>query len=70
MAPAANHARPHRHDEGEDRRKMALESPRCADAEAGAHEQTEIEAPDMHEQALQDVRVAAKMRTTHPAGRW
>jgi len=38
-----------------------------ADADEGAHQESRIEAPDVHEQTLQDVRVPQRIGTAHPA---
>ena len=37
-------------------------------ADEGAHQEPEIEAADVHEQPLQNVRVAAEMRAPHAPG--
>src|SRR6187200_1829999 len=41
---------------------------RRAAAGEGPHQESEIEAANVHEQALQDVRVPSQMRASHPTG--
>ena len=56
------------HHDGETRRRAPLEAPWRADARQLPHEQPEIGATDVHEQALQDVGMATQMHPTHPPG--
>src|ERR1700732_2126379 len=53
---------------GHDSRQAILQPARRADAEQVAHEQPEIEAPGMNQQALEDIGVAAQIRAAHPTG--
>ena len=45
------------------RRRAALEAPRRTDARQLPHEQTQIEAADVHEQPFQDVEMPARRCT-------
>src|SRR5579862_2251413 len=67
-APAICDARPDRDDQGDDDGQPPLEAAWRTDAEAGAHEEPEIESADGDEQPFQDVRVTAQMRPTQPTG--
>jgi len=60
--------RPECDDQRDQRAQAALEATRRADAEERAHQEPEIEAPDVDEEAFQDVRVAPQVRPAHPAG--
>src|ERR1019366_6807315 len=53
---------------GHDGRPAILQPARRADAEQVAHDESEIEAPRMNQQALEDIGGAAQMRAAHPAG--
>jgi len=44
----------------------ALQPARRADANQVSHDEPEIEATRMNQEALQDIRVTAQMRATHP----
>ena len=72
LAPCWPHRRPNRAQEADQgaagSRRAALEAPRGADARQLPHEQPEIGATDVHEQALQDVGMATQMHPTHPPG--
>lgn len=46
----------------------ALEAPRRADARQAANEQAEIEAADVHQEALPDVGVSPQMYPAHAPG--
>ena len=46
----------------------ALEAARRPDAEQLPHEQPEIQAADLQEQALEDVAVSAQVHAAHPSG--
>jgi hypothetical protein len=47
-------------------RSVRLKPARRADADQVAHDEPEIEAARMNQQALEDIRVAAQMRAKHP----
>jgi hypothetical protein len=49
-------------------RGVALQAAWSADAEQATHEQCEIEATNVDQYALADVRVAAEMHAAHPTG--
>ena len=49
VAPAALPARPQRDDERHNRRQVALQAPRRADADERPHQEAQIEAADMDE---------------------
>ncbi len=72
VGPCWPHMRPKRAEEADQgatgSRRVALEAPRGADARQLPHEQPEIGATDVHEQALQDVGMAAQMYPPHPPG--
>jgi hypothetical protein len=53
--------RPECDDQRDQRAQAALEATRRADAEERAHQEPEIEAPDVDEEAFQDVRVAPQV---------
>ena len=53
---------------GDDDRQAILQAARRAAADQVAHDQPEIEAPRMNQQALEDIRVAAQIRAAHPTG--
>src|SRR5574339_754095 len=59
-------------DDGDERRdhraETALKPARRADAEERAHQEAQVEAADVYEEALRDVRVAPQVRAAHPAG--
>ncbi len=57
-----------RQKRAEGRGEATLQPARRADADQVPHEQAEIEAAGMNQQALQNVVVAAQMHATHPAG--
>src|SRR4051794_7219695 len=57
-----------RRDHAHERRYAALEATRCADADEGAHQQSQVEAANVDEEPLQDVRVAAQVRAPHRPG--
>ena len=52
---------------GTNRGHAALQPARRADPDQMTHDEPEIEATRMNQEALQDVRVAAQMRAPHPA---
>ena len=52
-------------DERGDRRDAALEPARRPDARQVPHDEAEIEATSMNQEPLQNVRMAAQMRTPH-----
>ena len=58
----------HDHERREDGREATLEAPRCADADQVAHDEPEIEAARMNQDALQDVGVPTQMRAAQRAG--
>ena len=49
-------------------RRAALEAPRRTDARQLPHEQPEVEATDVHEQAFEDIGMAAQMHPAHAPG--
>ena len=53
---------------GDDSCRAILQSARRAAAEQVAHNEPEVEAPGMNQQALEDIGVAAQMRAAHPTG--
>src|SRR5215212_5935330 len=60
--------RPQRAHESDERRQPALHATWRADADEGPHQESQVEATDVHEEPFQDVRVAAKMRPPHSTG--
>ena len=54
--------------DGDTRRRAALEAPRCADARQLPHEQPEIEPAHLHEQTFEDIGMAAQMHPAHAPG--
>src|SRR4051795_252531 len=58
---------PQRHQRADHGRQAALEPSRRAHADQLTHDEAEIEASGMNQQALQDVRVPTQMRPPHPA---
>ena len=64
-APEAAQCEPQSVDEGAG---AALEAARRPDAEQLPHEQPEIQAADLQEQALEDVAVSAQVHAAHPSG--
>ena len=52
----------------EDSRRTALQAPRRANARQLPHEQPEVEATDVHEQAFEDIGMAAQMHPAHAPG--
>src|SRR5215831_5800328 len=66
--PVVDDPRQPRNDEGDHRSQAPLQAARRPDAEERSHEEPEIEAAAVNQQAFQDVRVAAQMRAPHPAG--
>jgi len=67
VTPEVGHVR-QRDDEGELRRQPPLQASWRPDADEGPHQESQIEAADVHEQTLQDVRVAPEMCPSHAAG--
>src|SRR6187431_409816 len=67
-APEVDDVCPQRHDEGDECAQLSLQAARRADTNEGPHQESEIEAADVHKQALQDVRVPPQMRASHPTG--
>ena len=65
--PASGSAQEHQ-KRGYDGRQVILQPARRAAADQVAHDEPEIEAASMNQQALEDIRVAAQMRATHPTG--
>src|ERR687898_3261773 len=65
--PEGVHQGPQRHKRGDHGRQAALEPSWRADADQATHDDSEIEASRMNQQALQDVRVTTQMRPSHPA---
>ena len=63
--PASGSAQEHQ-KRGEDGCRAILQPARRTAAEQVAHDEPEIEAPRMNQQALEDIRVAAQMRAAHP----
>ena len=61
-APRSNRKR------SDDGRRAILQPARRAAADQVAHDEPEIEAPRMNQQALEDIGVAAQMRAAHPTG--
>ena len=59
------HERGKRSDNG---RQAILQPARRAAADQVAHDEPEIEAARMNQQALEDIGVAAQMRAAHPTG--
>jgi hypothetical protein len=53
---------------GDESCRAILQPARRAAADQVAHDEPEIEAPRMNQQALEDIGVAAQMRATHPTG--
>ena len=49
-------------------RRAALEAPRRTDARQLPHEQPEVGATDVHEQAFEDIGMAAQMHPAHAPG--
>jgi hypothetical protein len=72
VGPCWPHIRPKRAEEVDQGatgiRRAALEAPRGPDARQLSHEQPEIGATDLQEQALQDVGMPAQMHPRHPPG--
>src|SRR4051812_41882747 len=68
VTPQVNDQRPQRRDKGDECRQPPLQAARRAEADNRPHQEAEIEAADVHEQALQDVRVPPQMRASHPPG--
>src|SRR5215210_7536967 len=66
--PGVDDRRPQGHDEGDERRQLSLQTTRCADADEGPHQESEIEAADVYEEPFQDVRVPTQMRAPQAAG--
>ena len=64
-APGAAQCEPQGVNEGAG---AALEAARRPDAEQLPHEQPEIQAADLQEQALEDVAVSAQVHAAHPSG--
>ena len=62
-APPVRDARPQRGDEGHDHGHTPLRL--RADAEAGPHEESQVESADVDKQPFQDVRVTSQM-CAHP----
>ena len=60
-------ARNKRQKASQNRKVPPLEPARRADADQLSHEQSEIEAGRMEQQALADVGVAAEVHAAHPA---
>ena len=50
------------------RRQMSGKAPRRPCAESLAHHQSQIEARDVHELALEHVRVPSQVRSAHASG--
>ena len=55
-------------DQGTQKGRAALEAPRRTDARQLPHEQPEVEATDVHEQAFEDIGMAAQMHPAHAPG--
>src|SRR6202051_3246049 len=53
---------------GHDSCRAILQPARRAAANQVAHDEPEIEAPRMNQQALEDISVATQMRAAHPTG--
>ncbi len=67
-APELDDARPQHDDEGQDRRQPPLKTARCPKSDPLTHDEPQIEAARMDQDAFQDIRVTTQMRATHPAG--
>src|SRR6202163_1456679 len=65
--PALGSAQEHQ-KRGNDGCRAILQPARRAAADQVAHDEPEIEAPRMNQQALEDIRVAAQIRAAHPTG--
>ena len=59
--------RPDREHDGYRGREAALQAARRADSDQVPHDESEIEATCMNQDAFQDIRVAAQMRAAHAA---
>src|ERR1700738_3046491 len=64
--PASVGERPGAPKAGDDGRRVILQPARRAAADQVTHDEPEIEAPRMNQQALEDIGVAAQMRAAHP----
>src|SRR5215204_5894800 len=68
VTPEIDHLCSQRHNEGDECHQPSLQAARRADADERPHQESEIEATDVHEQTLQDVRVPPQMRASHRTG--
>src|SRR5271155_4370734 len=66
--PAASVGAQEHQKRGHEGRQAILQPARRADTDQVAHEQSEIEAPGMNQQALEDIGVAAQIRAAHRTG--
>src|SRR6476646_2321502 len=68
LAPEARDCRPYAPYQPNNEREQPLQPPRLADSDHLAHDQAQVEPPDVDQETLGDVVATFEVRASHAAG--